>query len=215
MLASPRPEPIGHSLKVCFVDRIQNACHGLLDDFVLQHRYAQRTLPPVAFQDVHSPGGLRSIRSPMHPVVQVPYSVLHSFRILFPGHLVHACRRASFDAIEAFAQQVNGQMMQQCGELLLLPFLGCSTHALQSLGHALAALCRSHVWLSDVLLGLRPSLQALRSRLPSFVRTLHRYYPRVRLLACLPVGLPALAFTHRSPPRLPATCPPPLPLLVP
>ena len=56
-------------LKVCLVYLIQNACHGLLDDFVFQHRYAQRALPPVAFQDVHPPGGLRSIRPPMHPVV--------------------------------------------------------------------------------------------------------------------------------------------------
>src|SRR5207248_10274834 len=174
MLAAPRPEPVGHSLKVCFVDRMQNACHGLLDDFVLQHRYAQPTLPPVAFPDVPSPGGLRSIRSPMHPIVEVPQAVLQSLCIPFPGHLVHACRRASLDAIEAFAQQVNGQMMQPCGELLLLPFLGCSTHALQPLGHAWAALCRSHVWLSDVLLGLRPSLQALRGWLPFLVRTLHR-----------------------------------------
>jgi hypothetical protein len=88
--------------------------------------------------------------------------------------------------------------MQQCGELLLLPFLCCSTHALQSLGHAFAALCRSHVWLSDVLLGLRPSLQALRSWLPSLVRTLHRYYTRVRLLAGLPAERLALAFFRRS-----------------
>ena len=71
MLASSRPEPIGHSLEVCLVNLIQNACHGLLDDLVLQHRYAQRALPPVAFQDVHPPGGLRSIRSPMHPVAQI------------------------------------------------------------------------------------------------------------------------------------------------
>ena len=71
-MASPRPEPVGHSLKVRLVDPIQNACHGSLDDLILQYRYAQRTLPPVAFQDVHPPGGLRAIRPPMHPVVEIP-----------------------------------------------------------------------------------------------------------------------------------------------
>jgi len=96
------------------------------------------------------------------------------------------------------SSQVDGQTMQQCSELLLLPFLGCSTHALQPLGHAWAALCRSHVGRLDVLLGLRPSLQALRGWLPSLVRTFHRYYARVRLLARVPVGLLALAFSHRS-----------------
>jgi len=105
-------------------------------------------------------------------------------------------------------------MMQQCGELLLLPFLRCSTHALQPLGHAWAALCRSHVWLSDVLLGLRPSLQALRGWLPFLVQTLHWYYTRVRLLACLPVGRAAFAFSHRSAAGLRHRCRPGLPVLV-
>ena len=36
--------------------------------------------------------------------------------------------------------------------------------------------------LSDVLLGLRPSLPNLRRRLPFFVRLVHRYYGTVRLL---------------------------------
>ena len=71
MLASPRPEPIGDSLKVFLINLIQNLRHGSLDDFVLQHRYTRRALPPVAFQDVHSPGGLRSKRSPMYPVVEI------------------------------------------------------------------------------------------------------------------------------------------------
>src|ERR1039457_5537950 len=105
-------------------------------------------------------------------------------------------------------------MMQQCSELLLLPFLCYSTHALQPLGHTLLALCRSHVWLLDVLLGLRPSLQALRGRLPFLVRTLHRYYARVRLLARVPVGLLALAVSHRSAAGLRRRCGPGLAVLV-
>ena len=39
-------------------------------------------------------------------------------------------------------------------------------HSLQPLGHTFSALCRSHVALSVVLLGLRSSLQALRGWLP-------------------------------------------------
>src|ERR1017187_3953399 len=59
-----------------------------------------------------------------------------------------------------------------------------------------------------------PSLQALRDWLPSVVRTLHRYYTRVRLLARVPVGLPALAFSHRSAAQLRRRCRPGLPVLV-
>src|ERR1019366_169876 len=57
-------------------------------------------------------------------------------------------------------------------------------------------------------------LQALRGWLPSLVRTLHRYYTRVRLLARVPVGLLALAFSHRSAAGLRRRCGPGLPVLV-
>src|SRR2546425_12172431 len=73
-------------------------------------------------------------------------------------------------------------MVEQSSELLLLSFLCCLPHTVQSLGHALPALCRVHVRLSDVLLSLCPSLPGLRGRLPSLVRLVHRYYGTVRLL---------------------------------
>ena len=44
------------------------------------------------------------------------------------------------------------------------------------------ALCRAHVRLNDVLLGLRPSLPSLRGSLRFFVRPVHRYFGTVRLL---------------------------------
>ena len=46
-------------------------------------------------------------------------------------------------------------MVEQSGEPFLLPFPCCLAHTAQSLGHAFPALCRGHVGLSDVLLGLR------------------------------------------------------------
>src|ERR1700688_3080911 len=58
----------------------------------------------------------------------------------------------------------------------------CLPHTVQSLGHALPALCRTHVRLNDVLLNLCPSLPGLRRRLPFVVRLVHWYYGTVRLL---------------------------------
>ena len=58
----------------------------------------------------------------------------------------------------------------------------CLPHTVQSLGHALPALCRVHVRLNDVLLRLCPSLPSLRGKLPSLVRLVHRLYGTVRLL---------------------------------
>src|SRR5208337_609178 len=73
-------------------------------------------------------------------------------------------------------------MVEQSGEPLLLSFLCCFPHTVQPLGHALPALCRVHVRLSDVLPRLCPSLPSLRGRLPFLVRLVHRYYGTVRLL---------------------------------
>src|SRR5436309_11707744 len=60
-------------------------------------------------------------------------------------------------------------MMEQSGEVFLLPYLCCLSHTAQSLGHSGPALCRARVRLCDVFLGPRPSLPNLRGRLPFFV----------------------------------------------
>src|SRR5438477_5934453 len=88
-------------------------------------------------------------------------------------------------------------MVEQSSGLLLLSFLCCLPHTVQSLGHALPALCRVHVRLSDVLLCLCPSLPNLRGRLPSLVRLVHRYYDTVRLLQHVHVR--STAFGLRGP----------------
>src|SRR5450432_1373502 len=73
-------------------------------------------------------------------------------------------------------------MVEQSGEPLLLSFPCYFPHTVQSLGHALPALCRVHARRNDVFLRLCPSLPSLRRRLPSLVRSVHRYYGTVRLL---------------------------------
>ena len=88
-------------------------------------------------------------------------------------------------------------MVQQRGEPLLLPFPRCLAHTVQSLGHALPALCRGRVWLLDVLLGPRPSLPNLRRPLPPLFGSVHRYYAAVRLLRACASGLRLCAFADR------------------
>ena len=83
-------------------------------------------------------------------------------------------------------------MVKQCGEFLLLPFLGCFPHTTQSLGHASPALCRARVRLLGVLLGQRSSLPALRRWSPIFVRAVHWYYTAVRLLRDVRASLVSL-----------------------
>src|SRR6266704_2530272 len=101
-------------------------------------------------------------------------------------------------------------MVEQSGESFLLPFPCCLPHTVQSLGHALPALCRTHVRLNDVLLSLRPSLPSFRGSLRFSVRLVHWYYGTVRLLwyvhvRCLVYGLcgPVLFFRTRRTRDLP------------
>src|SRR5664280_1872581 len=88
-------------------------------------------------------------------------------------------------------------MMEQCGELHLLPFPCCLAHTRQPLGHACLALCRVRAELMSVLLDQRPSLLTLRRRLPVFVRMIHRYYSAVRLLGNVHARRAAYAFPRR------------------
>ncbi len=61
----------------------------------------------------------------------------------------------------------------------------CWPHTAQSLGQAFPALCRTHVGLNDVLLGLCPSLPGLRRKLPFVVRLVHWCRENSRLFSCL------------------------------
>ena len=55
MRAAARAEPVGEAFEVDLVNLVEDRHHGLLDDFVLQCRDAQRTLPPVGLRYIDSP----------------------------------------------------------------------------------------------------------------------------------------------------------------
>ena len=74
---------------------------------------------------------------------------------------------------EAIAQQRCCHVVEQGSEPFLFLFPCCFSHTVQPLGHAVPALCRVHVRLTDVLLRPCPSLHSLRRRLPFIVRLLH------------------------------------------
>src|SRR6516162_2321969 len=54
MLAAPRAKTIGKAEKILFVDLVEDGGHGVLNDFVLQGRNSQWTLPSIFFLYVHS-----------------------------------------------------------------------------------------------------------------------------------------------------------------
>ena len=52
--AATGPEPVRKALEVDLIDLVENRHHGLLNDFVLQCRDAQRALSPVSLRYVDS-----------------------------------------------------------------------------------------------------------------------------------------------------------------
>src|SRR5215469_17824449 len=65
VLAAPRAKSIRVAEKILFINLIEDGGHGVLDDFVLQSRDSQWTLPSIFFLDVHPSRRQRSIRSAM------------------------------------------------------------------------------------------------------------------------------------------------------
>jgi hypothetical protein len=77
------------------------------------------------------------------------------------------------------AEQIDIDMVQDRGELLLLQSPRHLPYAFQAGGHARPARCPVRAVLIRVLLGPRPSLHRLRTRSRRLVRRLRRYYGRV------------------------------------
>ena len=85
----------------------------------------------------------------MHPAVQIDKSILQSGFILCPRHAIDTRRSLTLKRVKAVAEYLDAQMVEQSREPLLLSFPCYLPHTVQSLGHALPALCRVHVRLSD------------------------------------------------------------------
>src|SRR5262249_7106775 len=93
MRATTGPKPVGKAFEVDLINLIEDGHHGLLNNFVLQRRDTQWTLPPISLRNVDSPRGLCPIRSTVHPAMKIDKSILQSGFILLPCDTVDSrCR---------------------------------------------------------------------------------------------------------------------------
>src|ERR1700726_4163642 len=99
----------------------------------------------------------------MNSAMKIGQSILKSVFILLPSNPVHSRCGFPLEGVKAFPQQINGQMVEQSGELHLLIFPCCFPHACQSLGHALPALSRVRVRLTCVLLDRQVGIELQRA----------------------------------------------------
>src|SRR5260370_25351239 len=155
MLAAPRAKPIREAEKVFLVNLVEDGGHGLLDKLVFQGRNPQRALPSICFLYVHSSRWLRTIRSTMNSAMEIEQSIFNSDFIFLPCDPVHSGCVFSLERVKAFPQQIDGQMVEQGGELHLLILPGYFPHACQPLGHTFPALCRVRVRFTHVIIVLR------------------------------------------------------------
>ena len=81
--------------------------HSLLNNFALQCRNAQRTLPPVGLRNVDSARGPCPVRSTVNPAVQIGKPILQPGLILFPRHAIHPWRSLSLQREKTVPEQIH------------------------------------------------------------------------------------------------------------
>src|SRR6516162_3760162 len=111
VLASPWSEPIRKAQEILFPDLVENCPYRVLDDFVLQRRDSQWSLPSIAFRDPDSSRWFCSIGSAMDSPMKVAQPRLQGLSIFFPRHSVHSWGCPLFQAVVAIPEQIGGHVV--------------------------------------------------------------------------------------------------------
>src|SRR5260221_227127 len=145
-------------------------------------RARQRPLPAIRLRYVRPAGALRPVGSSMDPSVQIREPGLELRLVVLPRHAVHAGGGFALERVERRPERIDIDVVEEPGELLLLPLPRGLPYAAQRLVHAIPALSPERALLIRGSLGPRPWLHHLRNRRPGFVRPRPSYYGGVRLL---------------------------------
>jgi hypothetical protein len=111
VLAPPWPKTIRKAQKILFPNLVEDCPYRVLDDFVLQRRDSQWSLPSIAFRDPDSPGWFCLVSSTMDSPMKVAQSRFQGLSIFFPCHSVHSWGRLPFQAVVAIPEQIDGHMV--------------------------------------------------------------------------------------------------------
>jgi hypothetical protein len=121
VLAACRAEPIRESEEVFLVDRIEHRDDRTLDDLVLQRRDSQRALPAVRLRYEPAPNGQCPVRAAMDSFIQRLKLCLQIRLVVLPCHAVHPGSGMTLERQKRIPERIDSHMVQQRGELLLLP----------------------------------------------------------------------------------------------
>ncbi len=93
MLAAHRPEAVGKSEKIHFVDRAQYGGHCLLDNFVPKRSNAQRSLRAVCLRDINPPLRLRPVAARLNRIPECHNLGVEIILVIAPCNAINASRR--------------------------------------------------------------------------------------------------------------------------
>jgi hypothetical protein len=133
MRSAPGPESVREPEEVLLVDRVQHRNRRPLDDLVLQSGNCERALPTVRLGYVDPPRRQRPIGSPMDPCMQILKIALKVCLIVPPCQTVHSRCRVLLEFEERLFEVHGAEVVEERGELLLLPLPCCLPYALQRL----------------------------------------------------------------------------------
>src|ERR1700745_1643583 len=92
----------------------------------------------------------------MNPLVQISEVSVKVCFVGRPRQSIHPGGGIAFERVERHPQAVDADVVEECGEPLLLPLPCGLPYALQRLCHALPSLCSVRALLGRVPLGPRP-----------------------------------------------------------
>ena len=175
----PRSEPVRETAEVAFIDSVERHDGCALHDLVFQGGDRERPLPPIGLRYVRPARRLRSISSPVDPSMKIVDPRFEVRLVVVPRHAIHAGGGLALKRVERRPESLGIDVVEERGELSLLPSPCGFTYAVQRLGHAHPALGPVRALLVRVPRGPRPWLRRLLSQLPGFVRRLRGYYAGV------------------------------------
>jgi hypothetical protein len=120
MRLSSRSKTVREAEKIRLVDGVEHFRHGSLDYLVFESRDAERPLATIRFRNVGSTRRLCSVRSALHPRVQILEISLELRLVVIPRYTVNARGCIPLDRQECLSQSFDGDVVQERVESLFL-----------------------------------------------------------------------------------------------
>ena len=133
VLSASGPEPVREPEEVFLVDRVQHRYHCPLDDLVLQRSDSEWTPSAIWLWYVPSPRWQCPICSPLNSCMQIREPELEVCLVVLPRQSVYTRCGVPFQLKEREPKEINVDVVEERGELFLLPVPCCLSYAFQRL----------------------------------------------------------------------------------